>query len=38
MNRFSVEVTFSHPFPTGKHLSQSGRVVAGRVPWLLPAR
>jgi len=26
-----------HPFPTGKHLSQSGRAVAGWVPWLLPA-
>ena len=25
------------PFPTGKHLSQSGRAVAGWVPWLLPA-
>jgi len=26
------------PFPMGKHLSQSGRAVAGWVPWLLPAR
>jgi len=26
------------PFPTGKHLSQSGWVVAGWVPWVLPAR
>jgi len=26
------------PFPMGKHLSQSGGVVASWVPWLLPAR
>jgi len=25
-------------FALGKHLSQSGRAVAGWVPWLLPAR